>query len=227
MLAQEHADGIGLLAGGAAQHPHPQLVARALALEQLGHDLPLQQPELRSVTEELGDPDQQVLEQVADFLAVGAQELDVPLDLVDLLHLHPPPDAAQEGVVLVAMEVVAGLVAQDRRDPREVLGGLVGQLRGRTAVLGQVADIGRDPLCDLGGGQREIDQPAGVDGVILLIAAVRFGDGQAAVLLERGDAGDPVRPHAAQDHGDGALVLAFRQGDQEAVDRSPLAGRLV
>ena len=42
VFAQQNGDGIGLLAGGAAENPDPELVAAGLALEQLGNDLSFQ-----------------------------------------------------------------------------------------------------------------------------------------------------------------------------------------
>ncbi len=92
-----------------------------------------------------------------DLVGVAAQELDVGLDAVDLLHLHPPLDPAQEGVVLVAVEVMAGLVAQDRGDAGDVLSG-VALLRvdGGTGD-GKVGGVGGDPHGRLLGGHDEIN----------------------------------------------------------------------
>jgi hypothetical protein len=47
------------------------------------------------------------------LVLIGAKEIDVGGNLVDLNHLHPSLDAAKKRVLLVTVEIVASLVSQD------------------------------------------------------------------------------------------------------------------
>ena len=51
-----------------------------------------------------------------DLLRVLPQALDVGVEVGELQHLHAALHPAQEGLLLVAAEVVADLVAQDGAD---------------------------------------------------------------------------------------------------------------
>lgn len=116
LLAEKDGDGISFFASCATEHPDAHLLPRALAFEYLRDDLGLQDLKFALVPEEFGDADQKVVEEVLDFVLIVAQEIDIGGDFVDLDHLHAPLHAAQEGVLLVAVEIVSGLVAQNVGD---------------------------------------------------------------------------------------------------------------
>ena len=91
---------------------------RALVLENPRNDLGLEHLEFAFVAKEFGDADQEIIEEMLYLVLVGAEKIDIRGDLVDLHDLHPPLHPSQESILLVAMEIVAGLVAQDIGDPR-------------------------------------------------------------------------------------------------------------
>ena len=70
-LADEHGQGVRLLPGGAPGHPDADRVGRRAVGEELREDLPGQGVERLRVAEELGHPDQQVLEQRGGLVLVG------------------------------------------------------------------------------------------------------------------------------------------------------------
>ena len=57
-----------------------------------------------------------IFQEMLDLVPALLQPGDIIFDRGDLDHLHPALHAAHEGVGLVAVEVVAGDVAEDRRD---------------------------------------------------------------------------------------------------------------
>ena len=115
MLDQQHRDRVRLLAARARRHPDAHLVARGLAREQRRH-LRLERVEGVAVAEEVGDADQQVLEQRAGLAGMGAQEVEVGRQLVDAVDAHAPADAAQDRRPLVVAEVAPGVGAQVGED---------------------------------------------------------------------------------------------------------------
>ena len=232
VLAQEDGDRIGLLAGGAAEHPDPQLVGRPLAFEELGHDLRLEDLELLGVAEELRHADEQVVEEVLRLGRLGPQELDIAADVVLLHDLHAALDAPQEGVLLVAVEVVPGALAQDGRDPAERIGRF-GEARFEALALvetAEMAGVGLDPLRDGLGRQEEVGERAGRGARRELERALlrsALGDGEAALLLQRRDAERAVAGAAVKHDADRPLALGLGKGDEEAVDRRALARPLL
>ena len=88
----------------------------ALVLEQARDHLAFQQLELTCVPEKLRDADEKIVEELLGFVRLRAQSLDVAGQAGDLGHLHASLDPAQERAVLVAVEIVPGFVAQNRRD---------------------------------------------------------------------------------------------------------------
>ncbi|MGY2936621.1 hypothetical protein ACVWZ6_006223 [Bradyrhizobium sp. GM6.1] len=232
VLAQEDTDRIGLLAGGAAEHPDANLLARVLAFEELRDDLVLQHLEFTLVAEEFGDADQEVVEEVLRLVLVVAQEIDVSGNVADLDHLHPPLHATQEGVLLVAVEIIAGLAAQDVGDARQ-RGRCSGQHLIEPLLLlqpPQMTGIDLDVLGDVFGGQHVVGdrrRRIGVLQMIRVVARAFFGDGKAAVVLQCRGTQRAIAADAGQDHADRLLGAFFRQRHQEAVDRRPLAGRLL
>ena len=75
--------------------------------------------EFSGIAEELRDSDQQVVKEVLHLIRVGAKQIDIVADAFGLRHLNAPLHPAQESVLLVAVEVVSCLVAQDGRDGGE------------------------------------------------------------------------------------------------------------
>ena len=90
-------------------------------LQQVGKDGRAQRVEGLGIAEELRDADQQLAEQQVGFVRVALEALDVGGDGVELQHLHAPLHAADQGILLVAGEVVADAAAQEGADPVQML----------------------------------------------------------------------------------------------------------
>ncbi len=121
MFAQQHRQRIGFFARRAAKHPDAQAVAGVFALKQPRNHLFLEEFELAAVAKELGDADQQVVEQLQRLVETIAQYLQILLQGFNLCDLHAPLHAAQEGGALVTMKIVAGGIAQDGGDLAELV----------------------------------------------------------------------------------------------------------
>ena len=164
-----------------------------------------------------------------DLLRVLPQAGDVGRKAAELHHLHPPLDPAQEGLLLVAVELVADLIAQDGADlAARRFGALflgvpwqgLDQLAGRH----EAADIADQLVGHRLDRQHEIDQSGG-DGAGghaamswgAVIAALR--DRQPAMLLDRLDAERSVAAAAGQHDADGVVASVLGQAGEEQVDR--------
>ncbi len=75
LFVQQDGDRVGLLAGGAARHPDPDLIVAGIApgpLDDLGDDFLLEDLERLVVAKESGDADQQIFVQRVELARVGA-----------------------------------------------------------------------------------------------------------------------------------------------------------
>ena len=220
LLEQQNGDRIGLLAGGAAGGPDAHRVGSFLVLEQLRNDLLRERSERFRVAEKRGDADQEIVEQLDDLLAVGAQALDIIVDVAQLEHLHAALDPAQEGAFLVSREIVTELVAQDLADRLARLGDAVAGV----AIVAPAANVERaealrifDQLAghvldrDL-----QIDRARG-DRAGRHVRIARRGvigllrDGQPAFFLDRLGAQRAVMTGAGKDHRDRILAAILGQ----------------
>ena len=111
MLAHQHGDRKDFLACGTARHPDPHRVACAPPLEQSRNDQLRQLVEGVGVAEEVGDVDQQVMEERADFVGILFEALKIGVQRRQLHHLHAAVNTPHEGARLVAFEIVADLAA--------------------------------------------------------------------------------------------------------------------
>src|SRR5262249_43575930 len=74
--------------------------------------LRLEHFEFALVAEELGNPDEEIVEEVLNFILVVAQKIDVGGNIIDLHDLHATLDAAKESVLLIAVKVISRLVTE-------------------------------------------------------------------------------------------------------------------
>ena len=151
-------------------------------------------------------------------------------------HLQAPLQPAQQGSVLVLVEVVARMFLQQRQHVLQRLFRIgthvEADLGGRMAMPSMFPDR----LCDaaqfdqlgrnLGGPEHEV-RHAGIDCRLrhagLLGIGGRLDEGDAALLLDARQAGGAVRTHARQDHTDGFLLMRHGQRAEEDVDRLRIA----
>lgn len=202
------------------------MVSCFLVLEQPG-DLSLQGLELMGIAEELRDADQEVLEKTLDLLAVCPQTLDIGLEGVDLQHLHPSLHPTGKGPPLVAMEVMAGDIAKNGGDLRDVSLHLRRQFAFGIAsfCLGNAGGMERDVLCDVVHEQIEIHEGGRVRAPVNNTAIVPidlFRDGKAAELLGRRHTGEAVSTQAGQDDRNRMIMRLFGKGDQHGVYRTTM-----
>ena len=73
MLGEQHGHAVRLLTRGARRHPDAHGVGGSLVAEEL-RDMRFQRGERLAVAEEVGDRDEQVLQQRARLAGMGAQE---------------------------------------------------------------------------------------------------------------------------------------------------------
>jgi hypothetical protein len=228
---QQDGDGIGLFAGRAAADPDPHLGARRLAGEQTRDDLALQHREGLGIAEKTGDADQQIAEQLVEFVGALLQIADIVALPVDLMQRHAPFGAADQGALLVLREVMAGAVAQQDADlAQRVLGlGVAGMARCRPLAEG-MGDIVQEMGRHLRRRQHEIGQPGGDDtarhGVIGRRLG-RLGHDQSALALDRPRPQGAVAAGAREQDTDRPFVLIERQRAEEEIDRQPQSLRPV
>ena len=217
-LADQHADGIDLFAGGTAGHPDPEAIpARAL-----GHKAPQQLAEgleRVGVPEEGRHGDEQVLDQGRRLLAVGFQELQVILHGVHLAQCHPPRQLTLHGGVLVLAEVDAGVVRQQLQHAVEVHG-----LRQRHVLLHPVV-TGMDEVAEvLTDGDRFEDEVGathgdGGPGHGIEAGALRgLGDGESAGGTDGPQTTGPIGSGAREDHGRAPLPPVFGVRVEQFID---------
>lgn len=226
-LGQQDGEGVGLLAGGAAHRPDPDHRRGSLVGKELGDDPLLQGLEGRRIAEELGDADQQIVEQGLQLGRGLLHILDIVVQAVDLVDGLAVGEAPRDGTPLVLGEVVAGLGAQQHQDlPQGVLGrGLgVGGLPGERAE--GLGDIGDELGGHLGGLQLIVHQAGGQGAARHAVVLGRGGvldHDHAALALDRPHAVVAVTAGAGEDDADGVFPLILRQGAKEKVDRQALA----
>src|SRR3546814_12390221 len=77
VLAQEHCNGISLLARRATRHPYTHRIVRAATVEKLWYDQLGKRFERAAVAKEVGDIDQKVPKKRVNFLGIMSQLFDI------------------------------------------------------------------------------------------------------------------------------------------------------
>ena len=107
---ERHGEGIGLLAGRAAEHPATDRIVPALRQE-LGQDVSLEHIERLGVAEETRDADEHVGEERVEFSGVASKKARVALQRVLPGENDAPGDAPLDGAGSVERKVDAAMVA--------------------------------------------------------------------------------------------------------------------
>jgi hypothetical protein len=115
-LVQEDGNRVGLLAGGATRHPHPDLLVRLAPVHDLRDDPLLHHLERLLVAEEPRHADEQVLVQGVELPRIAAQLVQVGLDVERSVQRQPPFDTTCHRARLVVREVDSALVAEQPQD---------------------------------------------------------------------------------------------------------------
>ena len=113
---QHHGDRIGFFTAGATGHPDAKHTAGRLGGQQGWQDADFQRNEGLGIAEEVGDVDQQFLEQRLDFSGVVLEKARIDGQIVNGVLRHAPLDATADGAFLVEREIVAGGAAQLQQD---------------------------------------------------------------------------------------------------------------
>ena len=118
-LREQHGDGHGLLARGAAGAPHPHGLVGRLGGQDLRQDLRLQVGPHGRIAEELRDVDEQRVEQQLELVRVDLEVVEVGAEVLAADRLHAPPEAPLEARLLVAGEVEAARSLEELQQRRE------------------------------------------------------------------------------------------------------------
>ena len=162
-LLQQHGDGIGFFAGGAARRPHTHRATRGFIVKQLGYDLRGQHFKGLGVAEEIGHANQEIMKQRLHFPRRLLQKLDVAVNRLDLVHRHAPLNPAVDGAGLVLREIVAGLRAhQDEYLLQRIFGvrhaGVAAFGVGQRRLAKGMGHVGHQLVRHLGRGQLKVHQ---------------------------------------------------------------------
>ena len=228
VFAQQHGDGIGILAAGAARHPGAKHVILAFVLEQHRQDIELECDKGFRVAKEARHIDQQFLEQRLQLRGVLLQIAGIDLGVVDVVLCHAPLDAPPDGAFLVLRKIVPCGRAQLQQDVVQAAGRSAGHWH--LLQHGELADA-----CLQGFWHPACGQHLGRVAALYRTRwhAVEFGAGRllhqcdAASAQDRTGAQRAVGARARQDDAHGVLPLVLRQRAQEGVDRHALPARLL
>ena len=124
VLAEQDRERVRLLAGGTAGHPDADWRFVALALHNPWQDFFGQCLKRFGIAEELGHADQEILEQNGRLRSIVLQLLSVVGDRLQVLELDPAPYATQERTLLIAAEIMPGVMMEDRTDFAQTGGNL-------------------------------------------------------------------------------------------------------
>ena len=225
LLAKQHGERIGLLAGTAAGDPDSERPVQRVVAHKIGNDALGEKFEYRRVTKKAGDIDQQVPGKLIAFVRVSTQEIEILGGRPDPRQRHTPLDAPLERAVLVEREVMNRHRAQDSDHVRQEVLHRLQRGRFRRLRHKDLTALARDQrLRDLRGAEHEIDR-AGRDSaarhaVIVGLADV-LGDDEAAFRLHRFQPKTAVGPGSGKDHADCARSVFASQRIQEEVERKP------
>ena len=227
VLEQEHGHGVRLLARRARGDPHADRVALALPLEQAGDDLSLQDRKRARVAEEVGDRDEEVLEELARLVGVVREVGRVGVERAGACDVEPALEPPQDGAPLVVREVVPRPRPEHGEDP---LDGPELVVRERPGVVDREVDGPepvrvRDRFGPERGGRGDRVDDARRDGapghlVVLGVGGV-LGEDEPAGLLDGPHADGPVVAGPREDDGDGVVAPGPGERPEEVVDGPP------
>src|SRR5665213_186860 len=152
-------------------------------------------------------------------------------DSFDLEHLHSAPNAPDYGVLLVATEVMLEAFAQQGRNRYQtLLDVFTDALRVLLLLdLGQMCLMFKQ-LCRQGLDRRHaIDQSgrrsAPRHPAHRRLVKLRLSERVSAIFLDRLDAQGAIAADAAQNDGEGTILLIFSERSEKSIDRSPVLSR--
>ena len=217
-LSKEDRYRIGLLTCGTARHPDPDLVGRAVALEQVLDDTLLEDVKIVRIAEEAGDPDQDLLGQEPDLLGIIGHVIDI-FPQVPVMGDHDPPlDPAKHRRLLVIRIVDIRDFFKERKHLAHQVA--VRELQTVSRVRDRPGDMGH-LTGDTVGVENEVGEACrdGAPGHAVKLGALRrLCDDQPVALLDLPDPVGPVGTRARQDDRDRAVFIGLCQRTEKDID---------
>ena len=226
-LRKEDCDGIRLLTGGTARHPHTDLVCLLPVLHDvLDHPL-LQHLEELGIPEEGGHTDQHLLGKRFCLLLIFLQILNIALKVPAVRYHDPPLDPAKDRRLLVIGVVRVRDALQNREYLRHQIS--VRQLHLPVGQIDRGGDM-RHLLCDCVRPQNQVHEPRrnSVSRHAVKFCRLRIlHDDHAVLLLDRPDAVGSVRSGSRHDHRDCPVLIRSCQRPEENINRMVDQGMVV
>jgi hypothetical protein len=110
LLAQQHGEGVGLLAGTAAGDPDSQRPIQRMITHEAGNDVAGKKIEDRRIAEETRHIDQHIRGKLIEFDRIPTEEFEISFGGLGRRHRHPALGTALECSVLVEREIVGRLL---------------------------------------------------------------------------------------------------------------------
>ena len=229
LFEQEDGQAVRFLSGGAAGDPDPERSVGIPGLDERDQRLGLQGLQGLRITEEAGHADEQVANQLLDFVGMFAQVGDVFGHVLNLVEPHAPLDAPNQHLLAVTAEVEPGTRPQQGQQLVEMIRLALAFGSVRAAIDVKVLHKVDQRRGHLFRGQDIIGQTGG-DGALRHAGICGGGGildhGHAARGLDRFEAEGSVRAGAAEDDADGLFHLVLGQGAQKKIDRGLHAAAL-
>ena len=182
----------------------------------------------RRVAKEIGDPDQQFLEQQVELLRVVAQVTDILRNAFFLMQRAPALDSPVQRIAFVEREIGSAAIAQQNHHLVERA--LCTRRRSGTPrpAVGIVAHIGSDALWHLRRRRNDVGQACGDRaarhaGRFCRVRCLR--QGESGLLLDGAQSEHAVRAHPRQDHANGLVAPVVGQRAQKKIDRQAQPAR--
>ena len=220
-LLEHDGQGIGLLSGRAAGHPHPQGMAGRLEGQERGEVLFEQLLPHAGIAKEARHPDQQLLEEQIHLLRVLLQVADISHHPADLVDAHAALDPTIERVPLVEGKVVTDAGAQQNNHFFEGALRLVSQRHLSPGGEQGAIEEGIDLLGQFLHRRHDIRQP-GLNRTARHAVEFRrrriLHQRHARHLLDGAQPQRAIRAHAGKNHADAVLLPVLRQGAEKQID---------
>ena len=217
---KEHRYGVGFLARGAARRPNANDAGRVLALEQARNNDLGKRIERGSIPEKGCHRYEKVAEKSLNLGRIFAEELQILLKPLDLLHLHTARKPPQDGWALVFGKVVARSRPQIRKCRAKQF---FIAIAGLNSIIMLVLHDGRKPLRELAQWQNVIRASSCHGGArhgrVFGLFRV-LNEDQPASLLDRLHAHRAIRAGACQDHGKPVDKLARKRPEKVVYRRA-------
>ena len=172
------------------------------------------------VAEKLGHIDQQVAEQRAAFVVIGANPFDIFARILGPEHLHPAGNTSDQCRAFVTGKVMTDFFAQDFAKLVDIVD-YFGCFVFQPAAIGVAVEKFAQGFDDFGRPGFDVDQ-AGADRgyghTVIPCGVGLLRNAQAAMFLDRAQPAAAIGAGARQDYAGGQLLAVFGQAFEEIID---------